>query len=75
MVPNGNKAPSHFKIQDNVIVADSDYFKLFEYKWLAGSAKSALSAPYQVVLTSKQAERYFPGEGYEQMLGRIVVRC
>ena len=72
-VPNGNKAPSRFKIQDNVIVADSDYFKLFEYKWLAGSAKSALTAPYQVVLTSEQAERYFPGLSYEQMLGHIVV--
>jgi predicted permease len=72
-VPNGNKASSRFKIQDNVIVADSDYFKLFEYKWLAGSAKSALNAPYQVVLTSEQAEKYFPGASYEQMLGRTVV--
>lgn len=72
-VPNGNKASSRFKIQDNVIVADSDYFKLFEYKWLAGSAKSALNAPYQVVLTSEQAEKYFPGVSYEQMLGRTVI--
>ena len=72
-VPNGSKTSSHFKIQDNVIVADSDYFKLFEYKWLAGSAKVALNAPYQVVLTSEQAEKYFPGISYEQMLGRAVV--
>jgi len=72
-VPNGNKTSSRFKLQDNVIVADSDYFKLFEYKWLAGSARSALTAPYQVVLTSDQAEKYFPGLSYEQMLGRTVV--
>ncbi|MBS1520311.1 MAG: ABC transporter permease [Bacteroidetes bacterium] len=72
-VPNGSKASSRFKIQDNVIVADSDYFKLFEYKWLAGSAKTALIAPYQVVLTSEQAEKYFPGVSYDRMLGRTVV--
>ena len=72
-VPNGNKASSRFKTQDNVILADDDYFKLFEYKWLAGSAKSALTAPYQVVLSSEQAEKYFPGVNYEQMLGRTVI--
>ncbi|HEY9000253.1 MAG TPA: ABC transporter permease [Mucilaginibacter sp.] len=72
-VPNGSKASSRFKIQDNVIVADSDYFKLFEYKWLAGSAKTALNAPYQVVLTSEQAEKYFPGVSYDHMLGRTVI--
>jgi putative ABC transport system permease protein len=72
-VPNGSKSSVRFKIQDNVIVADSDYFKLFEYKWLAGSAKSALTAPYQVVLTSEEAEKYFPGVNYEQMLGRTVI--
>jgi len=72
-IPNGSKASSRFKIQDNVIVTDSDYFKLFEYKWLAGSVKSALNAPYQVVLTSAQAEKYFPGVSYEQMLGKTVI--
>lgn len=72
-VPKGNKLSSRFKLQDNVIVADSDYFKLFEYKWLAGSAKSALTAPYQVVLTSYQAKKYFPGMSYEQMLGQAVL--
>jgi len=73
IVLNGSKASSRFKIQNDVIVADSDYFKLFEYKWLAGSARTALNAPYQVVLTSEQAEKYFPGVSYDQMLGRTVI--
>src|ERR1700733_1636926 len=30
-IPNGSRSAVRFKIQDNVIVADSDYFKLFEY--------------------------------------------
>lgn len=72
-VPNGGKPSSRFKAQDNVVIADSDYFKMFEYQWLAGSAKAALTEPYQVVLTSDQAEKYFPGLSYEQMLGRTVV--
>jgi len=72
-VPNGSKSSSRFKTQENVVIADSDYFKLFEYQWLAGSAQSALAAPNQVVLTSDQAEKYFPGLSYEQMLGRTVV--
>src|SRR6202012_1864130 len=70
---NSDKSSPRFKKQDNVVVADSDYFKLFEYKWLAGSAKTALNEPYQVVLTSDQAEKYFPGVSYDQMLGRTVV--
>jgi ABC-type antimicrobial peptide transport system permease subunit len=73
IILNNDKSSSRFKKQDNVVVADSDYFRLFEYKWLAGSAKSALSSPYQVVLTSDQAEKYFPGVSYDQMLGRTVV--
>src|SRR5437588_10994935 len=72
-IPNGGKASSRFKIQDNVIVADNDYFKLFEYQWLAGSASSALSEPNHVVLTSEQAKKYFPGASYEQMIGRTVI--
>jgi len=72
-VPNGSKSSSRFKLQDNVVVADSDYFKLFEYQWLAGSPRSALNSPYQVVLTSDEAEKYFPGVSYDQMLGRTVV--
>lgn len=71
-IPNGDKS-SRFKIQDNVVIADSDYFKLFEYKWLAGTARSSLTAPYHVVLTSDQAQKYFPGANYEQMLGRMVI--
>src|ERR1700739_3402157 len=51
-VPNGSKSSSRFKTQENVVVADSAYFKLFEYQWLAGSSRSALTEPYQVVLTS-----------------------
>jgi ABC-type antimicrobial peptide transport system permease subunit len=64
---------SSFKLQDNVILADEGYFNLFQYKWLAGSAKTSLSTPFQVVLTSDQAKKYFPSLSYDQMIGHSVV--
>ena len=68
---NGN-TPKIFKGQDRVTLADKQYFKIFKYKWLAGSAENSLNEPNQVVLTSKQAQLYFPSLSYQQMLGKIV---
>lgn len=61
-----------FKGQDNIILANQQYFKLFNYTWLAGSSVNALSAPNQVVLTSEQAKLYFPELSYNQMIGKTV---
>jgi len=71
-VASKNNTPVKFKKQDNVILADAQYFKIFEYKWLAGSAKDALNAPGQVVLTSDQAKKYFPALSYDQIIGKIL---
>jgi putative ABC transport system permease protein len=64
--------PIKFKSQDRVTLADQNYFKIFDYVWLAGSSSSALNAPNQVVLTSEQAKLYFPALSYDQMIGKIV---
>jgi putative ABC transport system permease protein len=64
--------PVKFKKQDNVVIASPEYFKIFHYKWLAGSSKSALNAPNQVVLTSEQAKKYFSSIPYNQMIGKVV---
>ena len=45
---------------------------MFDYVWLAGSAKTALNEPNQVVLNSDQAKLYFPSLSYGQMIGKIV---
>jgi putative ABC transport system permease protein len=66
-------AQNNFKLQDNVILADQEYFNIFPYKWLAGSAQAALHAPFQVVLTSNQAKKYFPSLNYNEMLGKTVI--
>ncbi|HTI61814.1 FtsX-like permease family protein [Mucilaginibacter sp.] len=66
------KTPAKFKNQD-VVYADKTYFALFPRQWLAGSVKNALNAPFQVVLSSKQAQKYFPSLAYDQIIGRQVV--
>jgi ABC-type antimicrobial peptide transport system permease subunit len=71
-IPGNTDVPVRFKNQENIILADGNYFKIFEYKWLAGSVQQALDAPNQVVLTSDQAKKYFPTLSYDQMIGKIV---
>jgi len=61
-----------FKLQNNIVLADDRYFKLFNYNWLAGNLKTAFNGPNQVVLTSNQAKMYFPKLSYSQMIGRVV---
>jgi putative ABC transport system permease protein len=72
-VPNGTKAPAKFKNESNIVLADGRYFAVFPYKWLAGSARTSLNGPDELVLTSDQAKNYFPSLSYEQMLGKQVV--
>ncbi|MDB5153027.1 MAG: FtsX-like permease family protein [Mucilaginibacter sp.] len=69
----GSKGRVKFKAQNDIIVTDRGYFNIFQYTWLAGSAKTALNDPNQVVLTSARAKKYFPGLTYDQMIGRIVI--
>jgi len=72
-IPNYKGAkPKIFKAQDRVTLADKGYFKIFKYKWLAGSAETSLNEPNQTVLSSEQAKLYFPSLSYQQMLGKIV---
>jgi len=73
IIPNGTKNPAKFKNQEGTVLADHRYFNMFQYKWLAGSVKTSLNAPYQVVLTSDQAKKYFPLLSYDQILGKQIV--
>ncbi|SDD21393.1 ABC-type antimicrobial peptide transport system, permease component [Mucilaginibacter pineti] len=72
-IPKNSGTPARFKNQSNLVLADGRYFDIFNYQWLAGSAKTALKEPYQVVLTSDQAKVYFPAMPYSQMLGKTVI--
>jgi len=73
LINEDGKAPQKFKNEGDIVYADGDYFKMFQYNWLAGSSKTALNAPHQVVLAAKQAKKYFPKLSYGDMIGKQVI--
>src|SRR5215471_17000929 len=54
-----------FKMGDNnfyetkIYYADSTIFKVFTYKFLEGSASTALNAPFDIVISKTLADKYF----------------
>lgn len=71
-VPLDKKEPKVFKHQQNIIFADSNYFNLISYIWIAGSPKTSLRNPYQTVLTESNAKLYFPNLGPTQVVGKEI---
>ena len=70
-VPAANKPePVVYKNQGNIVFADSAYFNLIGYEWIAGTAKKSLQQPYQMVLTVSKAKLYFPELKPEQIIGK-----
>ncbi len=57
----------HF--ENNIAVADSNFFKVFEMNFLEGSPSSSLREPRTIVITSSFAKRYF---GTEPALGKYI---
>ncbi|SEW51729.1 ABC transporter permease [Chitinophaga arvensicola] len=55
-----------------VIITYPEYFKVFEYKWLAGQPATALEEPFKVVLTASTAAKYFGEQPAENYIGKIV---
>jgi len=55
-----------------MIVADPHYFSIFHYHWLCGSPTD-LNLPNYVVLTLKQAIKYFGEMPVDSFLGRDIV--
>lgn len=68
----GAGAGKVFKKQEGAIFADSSYFRLISYKWLAGSDKQ-LNEPGQLVLAESAARKYFPGLPAAGIIGKEVV--
>jgi putative ABC transport system permease protein len=66
-------APAVFRDQKNVIFCDGEYYRVFDYKWLAGSAATALKDPNKVVLTESKALAYFGNTSLSDVIGKEVV--
>ena len=58
------------KFQENkVILADPDFFKVFDFNLIRGDAKTVLKAPFSVLLSQSAAKRYF---GNEDPIGKSI---
>src|ERR1700722_16695093 len=64
--------PAIFKKQKDIVYVDKRYFDLVRYTWLAGSPTASLQQPYQVVLTAKNARRFFPRLNNAEILGKTI---
>lgn len=72
-VPQGSsKADKRFKSPGKIILADANYFDIFKYKWLVGSPKTSLTAPYKVVVTEERGQMYYPGLTPEELIGKTI---
>ena len=49
-------------VDQNMMFADSSFFKVFDIRLLEGDRDKALEAPLSVVISQSQAEAYFPNE-------------
>lgn len=58
-IPDTNNEPLVLKREKNIVFADSNYFNLLDYTWLAGSPKTSLNSPYSVVLAETNLKRFF----------------
>ena len=68
----GISQPVVYKKQKNIVFADEAYFRMIAYTWLAGSAKTSLQQPYQVVITESNAKKYFPGISPADIIGNDI---
>ncbi|MFH6985465.1 ABC transporter permease [Marinoscillum luteum] len=60
--------PNSF-LEDDLLIADADFFKIFSFPMVEGDKSSALSKPNQIVITEKAAIKYF---GKESALGKTL---
>lgn len=54
---------------DGVAYANTDFLQIFDYQFIEGNPKTALTEPNQTVITQQQAQKYFPNE---QALGKTI---
>ncbi len=58
LIRNGTKG-----FEESVILADSNFFEMFPFKYKEGNPATALSAPNSIIITEEMAKKYFGNEG------------
>ncbi len=64
---------SEFKWPNFVIFTDANYFKIFNYTFLAGDETNILTHPNSVILTENRAADYFPNTVPSDIIGKTLV--
>ncbi|MCE2995065.1 MAG: ABC transporter permease [Cyclobacteriaceae bacterium] len=59
--------------QETIAIVDETYFALLkDYTWVEGSPATSLSKPFQVVLTSSKAKKYFETTEPSKIIGQTI---
>lgn len=58
--------------QEEGLLVDSAFFKVFDLPLLAGSKATALASPDNVVVSKAMTDKYFPGEAAGNLIGKTV---
>jgi putative ABC transport system permease protein len=56
-------------LEDNLLFAEPDIFKIFDFNWIEGKKESALNDKHSVVLTKSLCEKYFKDSS---PIGKII---
>jgi putative ABC transport system permease protein len=56
--------------EENLLFADSSFFHVFDYEFLAGDPATALDEPRTIVVSEQLADKYFGGA--EQAIGQVL---
>lgn len=59
--------------RSDIIIAEPEYFDIFQQEWLAGNKATALQEPFKVVLTRSKAEKYFGSQPLDGYLDRTII--
>ncbi|HTD39909.1 MAG TPA: ABC transporter permease, partial [Mucilaginibacter sp.] len=70
-IGNGSKGETVKKFKEDwAYYVEPQFFEIFDFGWLAGDKKTALSEPYTVVLSQDEADKFF-GNWHDAM-GKII---
>lgn len=60
---------------NNLILADSNFFSFFSFKFIEGDEKTALTGPNKIVLTESAAQGLFGTQliGYDSLIGKTIM--
>lgn len=70
VIPEQNKVIGR---SDKVAFSNPGFFEIFQRDWLAGNPQTALLEPYTAVISEVSLQKYFPGLGANDVLGKEIL--